>query len=95
MIVSIGNDSNPLITRTTPELEANKWGNILTNELGRTSMEKVYAGGDIVIGAATVIQAMGAGRGLVEAAAQGVQLPARARHEALDLLPAFLGRESP
>jgi len=62
VIVSIGNDSNPLITRTTPELEANRWGNILTNEFGKTSMDKVYAGGDIVLGAATVILAMGEGR---------------------------------
>jgi glutamate synthase (NADPH/NADH) small chain len=62
VIVSIGNDSNPLITRTTPELEANKWGNILTDQYGRTSMDKVFAGGDIVLGAATVILAMGEGR---------------------------------
>jgi glutamate synthase (NADPH/NADH) small chain len=62
VIVSIGNDSNPLITRTTPELEANKWGNIVTDDHGKTSMDKVYAGGDIVLGAATVILAMGEGR---------------------------------
>lgn len=62
VIVAIGNDSNPLITRTTPELDANRWGNILTDEFGKTSMDKVYAGGDIVLGAATVILAMGEGR---------------------------------
>ncbi len=62
VIVSIGNDSNPLITRTTPELEATKWGNIVTDEFGKTSMDNVYAGGDIVLGAATVILAMGEGR---------------------------------
>ena len=62
VIVSIGNDSNPLIARTTPELTANKWGNIITNEFGKTSMDKVFAGGDIVLGAATVILAMGEGR---------------------------------
>ncbi|MBM4088521.1 MAG: dihydropyrimidine dehydrogenase [Planctomycetes bacterium] len=62
VIVSIGNDSNPLITRTTPDLAANKWGNILADETGKTSMDRVYAGGDIVLGAATVILAMGAGR---------------------------------
>jgi glutamate synthase (NADPH/NADH) small chain len=62
VIVSIGNDSNPLITRTTPELEATKWGNIVTDESGKTSMDTVYAGGDIVLGAATVILAMGEGR---------------------------------
>ncbi len=47
---------------TTPELEINKWGNIVTDEMGRTSKPFVYAGGDIVTGAATVISAMGAGR---------------------------------
>ena len=62
VIVSIGNDSNPLITRTTPELTATKWGNIVTDPSGRTSMDRVYAGGDIVLGAATVILAMGEGR---------------------------------
>ncbi len=62
VIVAIGNDSNPLIRRTTPELEVNKWGNIITDECGKTSMDRVYAGGDIVLGAATVILAMGEGR---------------------------------
>lgn len=62
VIVSIGNDSNPLISRTTPELETTKWGNIVTDETGRTSMPTVFAGGDIVLGAATVILAMGEGR---------------------------------
>ncbi len=61
-LVSIGNDSHPLITQTTPELETNKWGNIITDDTGKTSMERVYAGGDIVLGAATVILAMGEGR---------------------------------
>ena len=62
VIVSIGNDSNPLISRTTPELETTKWGNIVTDETGRTSLPNVFAGGDIVLGAATVILAMGEGR---------------------------------
>ena len=62
VIVSIGNDSNPLLTSTTPELETNKRGNIVADEDGRTSMEGVWAGGDIVLGAATVILAMGQGR---------------------------------
>jgi glutamate synthase (NADPH/NADH) small chain len=62
VIVSIGNDSNPLLTQTAGELETNKWGNIVTDEDGRTSMDRVYAGGDIVLGAATVILAMGEGR---------------------------------
>ena len=62
VIVAIGNDSNPLLKQTTPELATNKWGNIITDENGKTSMERVYAGGDIVLGSATVILAMGQGR---------------------------------
>jgi glutamate synthase (NADPH/NADH) small chain len=62
VIVSIGNDSNPLLKQTTEELETNKWGNIIADEDGKTSMERVFAGGDIVLGAATVILAMGQGR---------------------------------
>ncbi|SIQ12851.1 glutamate synthase (NADPH/NADH) small chain [Alkalispirochaeta americana] len=68
VIVSIGNDSNPLLTATTPELETNRWGNIVADESGQTSMDRVFAGGDIVLGAATVILAMGQGR----AAAQSI-----------------------
>lgn len=62
MIVAIGNDSNPLIKQTTPAIETNRWGNINVNDDGKTTMDKVYAGGDIVLGAATVILAMGEGR---------------------------------
>lgn len=62
VIVSIGNDSNPLLVSSEPGLETNTWGNIVADEEGRTSMERVFAGGDIVLGAATVILAMGAGR---------------------------------
>jgi glutamate synthase (NADPH/NADH) small chain len=62
VIVAIGNDSNPLIKQTTPGLECNKWGNIIVDENQKTSMDGVYAGGDIVLGAATVILAMGEGR---------------------------------
>jgi glutamate synthase (NADPH) small chain len=61
-IVATGNGSNPLITKTTPGLQTNKYGNILADEAGKTSREGVWAGGDIVIGAATVIKAMGAGK---------------------------------
>lgn len=61
-IMAIGNGSNPLIRQTTPALEFNKWGNIVVDENCKTSMEGVYAGGDIVLGAATVILAMGQGR---------------------------------
>ena len=63
VIVSIGNASNPLIKATTPEIEVNKRGNFIVNEeTNQTSIEGVFAGGDIVLGAATVILAMGQGR---------------------------------
>ncbi len=62
VIVAIGNDSNPLIRQTTPGLVTTKWGTIVANEDGATSVPRVYAGGDIVLGAATVILAMGQGR---------------------------------
>ena len=62
VIVAIGNHPNPLISNTTPDLPVNKWGNIIADETGKTGKKGVFAGGDIVTGAATVIQAMGAGR---------------------------------
>lgn len=63
VIVAIGNASNPLIKMTTPEIEVNRRGNFIVNEqTGETSIKGVYAGGDIVLGAATVILAMGQGR---------------------------------
>ena len=62
-VVAIGNGSNPIIQKTTPDLGYNKWGNILVNEKTmKTSKKGVFAGGDIVTGGATVILAMGAGR---------------------------------
>ena len=62
VIVAIGNGANPLIQQTTPGLEFNKWSNIVVDENCKTSLQGVYAGGDIVLGAATVILAMGQGR---------------------------------
>lgn len=62
VIMALGNSSNPLISQTAPEIGVNRWGNITVDEDGKTSMERVYAGGDIVLGAATVILAMGEGR---------------------------------
>ncbi len=63
VVVSIGNGANPLVPQTTPGLDTNKWGNILADDnTAATSKPGVYAGGDIVIGAATVILAMGAGK---------------------------------
>ena len=62
VVMAIGQGPNPLIKQTTPELEVNKRGNIVANEVGATSIPGVFAGGDIVTGAATVISAMGAGK---------------------------------
>ena len=62
VIVAIGNSPNPLIKKTTPDLPTEKWGGITTDENGRTGKLHVYAGGDAVTGAATVILAMGAGK---------------------------------
>jgi len=62
-IVAIGNSPNPIIPETTPELDVTKKGTIVADpETGKTSIDRVWAGGDIVTGAATVILAMGAGR---------------------------------
>ncbi len=63
VVVAIGNGPNPLIPRTCPQIRTNKWGNIIADPLtGKTTMRGVWAGGDIVLGAATVILAMGEGR---------------------------------
>jgi glutamate synthase (NADPH/NADH) small chain len=62
VIVALGNESNPLVSRTTANLSVDKRGRILVAPDQKTSLEKVYAGGDIVLGAATVILAMGEGR---------------------------------
>ena len=66
VIIAIGNDSNPLIKQTTTEIEVNKYGNIIIDESGQTTLPRVFAGGDIVLGAATVILAMGQGRRAAE-----------------------------
>lgn len=63
VVMSIGTSPNPLIRNTTPGLETQKWGGLIVEEeSGLTSREGVYAGGDAVTGAATVILAMGAGK---------------------------------
>jgi len=62
VIMAIGGNANPLLTKSVPGLELNKWGNIVADENGRTSIPRVWAGGDIVTGSATVIEAMGAGK---------------------------------
>jgi len=62
VIMSIGTSPNPLIKSTTSGLDTQKWGGIIADENGLTSKNGVYAGGDAVTGAATVILAMGAGK---------------------------------
>ncbi|THB73047.1 MAG: NADPH-dependent glutamate synthase [Desulfobacteraceae bacterium] len=63
VVVSVGSNANPLLTNTTPDIKLNRWGNIEADPAnGKTSKKAVWAGGDIVTGAATVILAMGAGR---------------------------------
>ncbi len=62
VIVAIGRTPNPIIQKTTEGLQVTKWGTIVADENGKTSIEGVYAGGDIVTGEATVISAMGAGK---------------------------------
>ncbi|MDX9864683.1 MAG: NADPH-dependent glutamate synthase [Anaerolineaceae bacterium] len=63
VVIAVGNGSNPIIQKTTPDLAFNKWGNIIVDdETMQTNKAGVYAGGDIVTGGATVILAMGAGR---------------------------------
>ena len=63
MIMAIGTSPNPLIRSTTPGLEAQRWGGLITkDDSGLTTRDHVWAGGDAVTGAATVILAMGAGK---------------------------------
>jgi glutamate synthase (NADPH/NADH) small chain len=61
--VAVGSGANPLLTRETPDMQLNQWGYVVADEkTGKTTKKGVWAGGDIVTGAATVILAMGAGR---------------------------------
>lgn len=72
VIVAIGTSPNPLMKATTPGLEVNRRGGIVVTEEGLTSRENVYAGGDAVTGAATVISAMGAGKIAAKAIAESL-----------------------
>ena len=67
VIMALGTSPNPLIKNTTSGLETERWGGIIADEDGKTSKENVYAGGDAVTGAATVILAMGAGKKAAQA----------------------------
>ncbi|MCX7654269.1 MAG: NADPH-dependent glutamate synthase [Fervidobacterium sp.] len=66
VIEAIGTQANRFLLSQFPDLKTNKYGYIVTNELGQTSNPKIFAGGDIVTGSATVISAMGAGKKAVE-----------------------------
>ncbi len=81
LIVAIGQTPNPLITRATQGLETQVWGGIVTkNDAGLTSIEDVWAGGDIVSGAATVISAMGAGKKAARAINEYIQKKFHVQH---------------
>ena len=67
VIMSLGTSPNPLLKKTTEGLETKPRGEIVADETGKTSLEGVYAGGDAVTGAATVILAMGAGKAAAKA----------------------------
>jgi glutamate synthase (NADPH/NADH) small chain len=62
VINAVGTSANPLLTATAPDMDLNKWGNIVVKENGETTIPGVFAGGDIVRGGATVILAMGDGK---------------------------------
>ena len=67
VIVAIGRKPNPLIQQTTEALKTTSWGTIVADNFGQTSRSGIFAGGDVVTGEATVIEAMGAGKRAAEA----------------------------
>ena len=68
VIIAVGNQPNPLIAKTTPAIRTTRWGGIVVDSVTqRTSLKGVFAGGDVVLGAATVILAMGEGRRAAQA----------------------------
>ena len=73
VVVAIGTRANPLLTATCPDLKLNKYGNIVVDENGMTNLPGVFAGGDIVRGAATVILAMGDGKRAAQAMNEHLQ----------------------
>jgi glutamate synthase (NADPH) small chain len=77
-VVAIGTRANPLLTATAPNLKLNRSGNIIVDEQGMTSLPGVFAGGDIVRGAATVILAMGDGKRAAKSIDQYLQRQTRA-----------------
>ena len=73
VIMALGTSPNPLLKATTPGLEANRKGCLTADAQGQTSREGVFAGGDAVTGAATVLLAMGAGRTAAKAIDRYIQ----------------------
>ena len=78
VVVAIGTRANPLLTATCPDLKLNRWGNIIVDSNGMTSLTGVFAGGDIVRGAATVILAMGDGKRAAKAISDYLKAAKRA-----------------
>jgi glutamate synthase (NADPH/NADH) small chain len=76
VVVAIGTRANPLLTATCPDLKLNRWGNIIADENCMTNLPGVFAGGDIVRGAATVILAMGDGKRAAKAINDYLRAPA-------------------
>ena len=73
-IIAVGTNPNPLIRKTTKGLETTRWGGIIVEEeTGATSLPYIYAGGDAVSGAATVISALGAGKTAAKAIHEALQ----------------------
>lgn len=62
VVMALGTSPNPILSKTTPGLNAQEWGGLVATDTGRTTKERVWAGGDAVTGSATVILAMGAGK---------------------------------
>ena len=77
VVVAVGTRANPLLTATCPDLKLNKWGNIVADDNGMTNLPGVFAGGDIVRGAATVILAMGDGKRAARAMNDYLRRPAQ------------------
>jgi glutamate synthase (NADPH/NADH) small chain len=75
VVVAVGTRANPLLTATCPDLKLNKWGNIVVDDKGMTNLPGVFAGGDIVRGAATVILAMGDGKRAARSIDEFLRLP--------------------
>ena len=84
VVIAIGNSPNPLILSTTQGLKGNKWGCIVAEEeTGATSLPGVYAGGDVVTGAATVILAMGAGKKAARAIDEYLKKKEKSEHDVI------------